>query len=103
MVINIAVALLAHQVLQLVREIIFFTEIIFGARIDYKHETVLVSLYYTLFSYFGTVLMLLFAAEAVNLFVRIVLVFSEIKHYVIKATLIAWSEQQLYIIMFFSL
>ena len=96
MVIIITVALLAHQVLQLVKEIIIFTELTFGARIDYKHVAVLLSLYYTLFSYFGTVLMLLFAAEAVNLFVRIVLVFSEIKHYVIKATLIAWSKQQLY-------
>ena len=37
--------------------------------------------------------MLLFAAEAVNLFVRIVLVFSEIERYVIKATLIACSKQ----------
>ena len=94
MVIIITVALLAHQVLQLVREIIIFTQLTFGARIE--HVAVLLSLYFTLYSYFGTVLMLLFAAEAVNLFVRIVLVFSEIKHYVIKATLIAWSKQQLY-------
>ena len=32
------------------------------------------------------------AAEAVNLFMRIVLVFSEIDRYVIKATTVAWSK-----------
>ena len=61
--------------------------------IIYNHWLIFYSLYYTLFSYLGTVLMLLFAAEAVNLFVRIVLVFSEIERYVIKATLIACSKQ----------
>ena len=92
--INITVALLVHHVLQLVRDTLYYA-FIFRIIINYKHAAVLLSLYYILFSYFGTVLMLLFAAEAVNLFVEIVLVFSKIKCYVIKATLTAWSKQQL--------
>ena len=55
--------------------------------------TMLLTVLLVSFGYFATVLMLLFAAEAVNLFVRIVLVFSEIDHYVTKATIIAWSKE----------
>ena len=38
--------------------------------IIYNNWLIFYSLYYTLFSYLGTVLMFIFAAEAVNLFVR---------------------------------
>ena len=91
MVINITIALLAHQVLLLVREILYFTYI-HSTVINEYYWLISSSLYYTLLAYFVTVLMFLFAAEAVNLSAKIVLIFSEIEHYVIKATLIAWSE-----------
>ena len=51
------------------------------------------SMHTILVVYFGTVLMFLFAAEAIHLFLKIVLVFSEIDHYVTKATLTAWSKK----------
>ena len=90
MVINIAVALLVHHMLLLVREIAIFLTY------NTVHENAILvfnSLYYTLFVYFGTVLMLHFAAEAVNLFVRILLVYPEIDPYVMKAALSAWSKK----------
>ena len=87
MVINIAVALLAHHLT------LFITGIFSYVLFNHHLPGALVALYYTLFAYSTTVLMLLFAAEAVNLFVRIVIVFSEINHYVTKATVIAWSKQ----------
>ena len=90
MMINIAVALLAHQVILLV----YISDILSDS--EQRNEKYIVfvfrSLQYTFLFYFGTVLMFLFAAEAVNLFVRIVLIFSEIENYVIKATLTAWSK-----------
>ena len=51
------------------------------------------SMHIILIAYFGTVLMFLLAAEAIHLFVKIVLVFTEIDHYVTKATLTAWSKK----------
>ena len=92
MVINITVALLAHQVLLLVKEILTFTGAYAPALYSHEFWLIVISLYYTLLAYFVTVLMFLFAAEAVNLSAKIVLIFSEIEHYVIKATLIAWSK-----------
>ena len=88
--INIAVALLAHQVILLM----YISSILSGREQRNDKYIVLVfdSLQFTFLAYFGTVLMFLFAAEAVNLFVIIVLIFSEIENYVIKATLTAWSK-----------
>ena len=81
MVINIAVALLSHQIVLLVYS---FTGVF--------DDSNLLALYYTLLAYFATVLMILFAAESVNLFMKMALVFSEINNYVMKATIIAWSK-----------
>ena len=46
----------------------------------------------TFIVYSGLVLVFLMAAEAVNMFFKIVLVFKTITSYVVKATLVAWSE-----------
>ena len=46
----------------------------------------------TFIVYTGLVLVFLMAAEAVNMFFKIVLVFKTITSYVVKATLVAWSE-----------
>ena len=92
MVVNIAVALLAHHM-----ELFFYGLFYYDVIIN-QLPNVLAALY-TWYSYFGTVLMLLFAAEAVNLFGRIVLVFSEIDHYVTKATVIAWSKQHILLLV----
>ena len=91
MVVNIAVALLSHHMTLVINGIFSYDEVDLFNQLP----VVLVALYFTLFGYFGTVLMFLFAAEAVNLFVRIVLVFSEIDRYVTKATVIAWSKQHI--------
>ena len=95
MVVNIAVALLAHHMEQFFYGLFYYDVII-----DFFNQlpSVLAALY-TWYSYFGTVLMLLFAAEAVNLFGRIVLVFSEIDHYATKATVIAWSKQHILLLV----
>ena len=84
MVINIAVALLSHHIVLLINRSLSFTVVF--------EDRNLVALNYTLLAYFGTVLMFLFAAESVNLFVKMTLVFSEINNYVKKATIIAWSK-----------
>ena len=42
--------------------------------------------------YFILVYEFLTAAEAINMFVNVVLVFRKIDHFSLKATLIAWSE-----------
>ena len=86
MVINITVVLLAHHTM-------LFAGVIFTFDAVYLPTMQLWTFYLVSFGYFATVLMLLFAAETVNLFVRIVLVFSEIDHYVTKATIIAWSKE----------
>ena len=87
MVINMAAALLVHHITLLLYH---------DRKGTYDRYTalpaVVCSIHATLFIYSITVLMLLFAAEAVNLFMRIVLVFSEIDRYVIKATTVAWSK-----------
>ena len=89
MVINITVVLLAHHTM-------LFADAIFtyDAVNLFKYLPIVLRTFYIVsFGYFATVLMLLFAAETVNLFVKIVLVFSEIDHYVTKATIIAWSKE----------
>ena len=82
---NITVALLGHHLTLLPQKI-------YGLAVEAIPPAVC-TLDAILIIYFGTVLMFLFAAEAVNLFVGIVLVFTKINYYVIKATLIAWSKQ----------
>ena len=78
MVVNIAVAILAHHIMTLFFNGIFSYDI---GLINHLPGP-LDALYLTLFAYSISVSMLLFAAEAVNFFVRVVLVFSEIDHYV---------------------
>ena len=85
MVLNIAVALLGHHVTLLPQKIFSFAVKTIPPAVCTLDAILII--------YFGTVLMLLFAAEAVNLFVGIVLVFTKINYYVIKATLVAWSKQ----------
>lgn len=87
--INITAALLAHHTMLLIDSLLSIDDRINVLR---YLPVVLQALYVVCFGYFATVVMLLFAAEAVNLFVRIVWVFSEIDHYVMKATIIAWSK-----------
>ena len=89
MVINITVVLLAHHTM-------LFADAIFtydAVNLLKYLPTMLTTFYVVSYGYFATVLMLLFAAETVNLFMKIVLVFSEIDHYVTKATIIAWSKE----------
>lgn len=88
MVINITVPILTHQLILIVYEI--GTLMVYSSVIPSLHPIIL-PVYLGLLAYFGSVLTLLFAAEAINLFTRIVLVFPEINHYVLKATLTAWS------------
>ena len=95
--VNIAVALLAHHIMALFIYGIFYFETDLINHLPGALQ--LRALFVTLFAYSTTVLMLLFAAEAVNLFVRIVLVFSEIDHYVTKATVIAWSKQHILLLV----
>ena len=85
MVLNIAVALLGHHLTLLPQKIYFLAVKAIPPAVCTLDAILII--------YFGTVLMLLFAAEAVNLFVGIVLVFTKINYYVIKATLVAWSKQ----------
>ena len=88
MVINITVVLLIHHTM------LFALDLFTYDAVNLLNNMYLPwQLYVASFGYFATVLMLLFAAEAVNLFVRIVLVLSEIDHYVTKATIIAWSKE----------
>ena len=84
MVLNITIALMGHHATLLPQKIILVSTSQLPAEIC--------SLYTTLIVYFGTVLMFLFAAEAVNMFLSIVIVFTKINQYVIKATVIAWSK-----------
>ena len=87
MVINMTVALLIHHTTLLLyhdRE---------GTYDRYQRMPAeICSVHAALFSYSVNVLMFLFAAEAVNLFLKIVMVFSTIEYYVIKATLVSWSK-----------
>ena len=46
----------------------------------------------TAIAYTVLVLMFLMAAEAVNAFVRIVLVFKTIDNYIVKASIVSWSR-----------
>ena len=86
MVINIAVALMLHQ-LSLTPANILNTA-------STEDEPVALCFWNAvLSSYFGSVLVFLFAAEAVNMFFKIVLVFKKIHYYVLKASLVAWSKQ----------
>ena len=85
MVINTALALLGHHATLLPQKII-------GVSTNRSLPAEVCSLYTSLTVYFGTVLMFLFAAEAVNMFLSIVIVFTKINHYVIKATVIGWSK-----------
>ena len=47
-----------------------------------------------LYGYFGTVLVFLFAAEAVHMYAKIVLVFDDIENYIAKATITAWGKSK---------
>ena len=89
MVINIAVALLIHHVTLAPYSVASLN----SALSQTLYTANICSVYTGLYAYFATVLMFLFAAEAVNMFVIIVLIFSEIDHYVTKATAIAWSKK----------
>ena len=86
MVISIAVALMCHQLSLLPANIIS------TASITEDEPVALCFWNAVLSSYFGSVLVFLFAAEAVNMFFKIVLVFKKIHYYVLKASLVAWSK-----------
>ena len=88
MMINITVALTAHHVALIPLNILNHDN-----RIYLQLPPEFCALHTILIIYFGTVLMFLFAAESINLYFKIVTIFSGINDYVNKATLTAWSKK----------
>ena len=85
MVLNIAVALLGHHFSFVPMKVYY---IVYN-RLEPVPLCIVGS---ALYGYFGTVLVFLFAAEAVHMYAKIVLVFDDIENYFTKATITAWSK-----------
>ena len=81
MVLNISVALVCHHTalsLQIFESSHRIVPLCFVARLFQD--------------YFALVYMFLITAEAVNMFLKVVLVFKKIDHFPLKASLVAWSK-----------
>ena len=82
MVLNMSVALICHYTAFTIRVLLF----------EGNHIAVVCFVILMLVDYFGYAYGLLVAAEAVNMFVRVVLVFKKIDHFALKASLVTWSK-----------
>ena len=80
MVLNMSVALICHYTAFTIR---FF---------ENRQYIAMCFLLRMLADYFGFVYQFLNAAEAMNMFVQMVLVFKKIDHFPLKASLVAWSK-----------
>ena len=86
MVLNMSASLILHHLALLMFSIAYFV----NSADDEIPEMCVVT--ETLVLYSGLVLVLLMCAEAVNMFVKIVIVFTTINNYVLKASIVAWSK-----------
>ena len=85
MVLNLSFALLIHHTSLLVLGIYLFM-------VPELQTPVLCLLTETIIAYSVLVVVFLMAAEALNAFLKIVLVFKTIDNYVLKAAIVAWSK-----------
>lgn len=80
MVLNMSVCLILHHT---VLNMIFF---------ENHHIIIVCFLTRLLVDYFGLVYSVLISAMAVDMFVKVVLVFDKINHFPLKAAIVAWSK-----------
>ena len=85
MIISIATALFGHHGAALITSIYY---VIFSC----LEPVYLCILHASLYGYFGTVVIFLFAAEAAYTYAKIIRAVEDIENYVLKASLVAWSK-----------